>query len=166
MSQNEHVGTAFHEVDMFLWFTEHGLSPYWAIGNLCINAYDGYGEVFADLGDGDWRIRLNYNAETGIAPRDSDPIGSNRAYEFKVHADGPGEQKADFVFSPRWDDQKKLDGEQMRRPWCGGEGVQIHVQGSNLTYDEYLYVLQRSLQELATNAGTDFNRRSRRYGME
>ncbi|MFC6826854.1 hypothetical protein [Halopelagius fulvigenes] len=154
-----HVAPHFHEVDMFLWFTDNGLSPYWALSNLCIREFDGYRKLTYEIGDEVWVARMNYNAETGIAPRDSDPIQSERAYEFKIHAEGPGEQKADFVFSPRWDGQKKPDGEEMKRPWCGGEGVQIHVQGSNLTYDEYLFILQHTLQAFAEEARTDFSRR-------
>lgn len=158
MSQS-HVAPHFHEVDVFWWFTHNGLSPYWVIGSLCINDFDGYRKISTEIGGEPWVVRINYNAETGIAPRDSDPIDTERMYEYKIHADGPGEKKADFVLSPRWDDQKKPDGEKMQRPWCGGEGVQIHVQGANLSYDEYLYVLQRSIQALAEDAGTSISRR-------
>lgn len=154
-----HIAPHFHEVDAFLWFTDNGLSPYWALSNLCVGEFDGYRKITYEIGDEVWTARINYNAETGIAPRDSDPIQSEKAYEFKIHAEGPDEQKADFVFSPRWDDQRKPDGDEMSRPWCGGEGVQAHVQGSNLTYDEYLFILQYTLQAFADEAETDFSRR-------
>jgi hypothetical protein len=54
---------------------------------------------------------------------------------------------------------KSSDGESVSIPWCGGEGVDIHVQGSNLELTEYQYLLQKALQELASAAGTDFSRR-------
>ncbi|MGM0590618.1 MAG: hypothetical protein ACQETI_03135 [Halobacteriota archaeon] len=153
-----HVAPAFHEVDMFLWFRDNGLSPYWAVSNLCINHFDGYAEIDYEVGDEPWHAYISYNKETGIAPRDADPV-DGRMYEFKLHAEGPGEQKADFNFSPRWDDQRKPNGDLMKRPWCGGEGLDVHTQGSNLTFDEYIYILQRTLQAFADEAGTDFNRR-------
>ena len=103
-----HVNPTFHEADLFLWFTDNGLSPYWAVGNLCLQHFDGYQKTTAEFADGPWVIRLNYNSETGIAPP--------RMYEFNIHADGPGERKANFVCFPRWDDQKKPDGEKMQRP--------------------------------------------------
>ena len=64
-----HIEPAFHEVDAFLWFDQHGLSPYWTVGSLCIQQVDGYGETTVELADGVWRIKLAYNANTGIAPR-------------------------------------------------------------------------------------------------
>jgi hypothetical protein len=153
-----HVATTFHEVDLFWWFTDNGLSPYWALSELMQAFEDGWGETTVDLSDGVWNVRYNYNAETGIAPRESDPIEGERAYEHKIHGEGPGEKTVDLVFSPRWPDQQTPDGEAMRRPWCGGEGVQVHVQGSNLTYDEYHYLLQKFLQVLADEAGINISR--------
>jgi hypothetical protein len=153
-----HVATTFHEVDLFWWFTDNGLSPYWALGELMKSFEDGWHETTEDLSDGVWNVRYNYNSETGIAPRASDPISGDRAYEYKIHGDGPGEKKFDAVFSPRWSDQETPDGDQMRRPWCGGEGVQVHVQGSNLSYDEYHYLLQKFIQILADEAGVSISR--------
>lgn len=154
-----HAAPAFHEVDLFWWFTDNDLSPYWALSKLMQNFEDGWHETTTEQADGVWQVRYNYNAETGISPREGDPIGSDRAYEHKIHADGPGEKKFDAVVSPRWPDQETPDGEQMRRPWCGGEGVQVHVQGSNLTYDEYHYLLQQFVQVLAEEAGISISRR-------
>lgn len=154
-----HIAPAFHEVDMFLWFADYGLSPYWALGSLCINEFDGFHETDMELSDGVWHVRLNYNPDTGIAPRASDPVNGEKLYEYNLHADGPGEKKASFNISPRFDDMRKPDGESLSVPWCGGEGLDIHTQGSNLSYDEYIYILQRVLQQLADDVGADFNRR-------
>ncbi|MFD1634619.1 hypothetical protein ACOZ4L_02670 [Haloplanus ruber] len=152
------IATAFHEVDLFWWFTDDGLSPYWALGELMHEFENGWDETTVELSDGVWSLRFNYNAETGIAPRKSDSIGGDRAYEYQIHAEGPGEKKADYVVSPRWDDQRKPDGDLMQRPWCGGEGLDVHVQGSNLTFEEYHYLLQKSIQKLADQAGVDISR--------
>jgi len=148
-----HAAPSFHEVDGFLWFDQHGLSPYWAVGSLCINYFDGYGEITVDLDDGPWHVQLTYNPDTGIEPRPCDDVGGDRLYEYDIHCDGPGEKKAHFNISPRFDEIN------ISVPWCGGEGVDIHVQGSNLTYDEYVWLLQRALQALADEAGSNFNMR-------
>lgn len=152
------VATAFHEADLFWWFTDNGLSPYWALGELMQAFDDGWAETTTDLSDGAWSVRFHYNSETGIAPRESDAIGGDRAYEYQIHAEGPGEKSADYVVSPRWDEQKKPDGDLMSRPWCGGEGLDVHVQGSNLSFDEYHYLLQKFVQVLADEAGVDISR--------
>jgi hypothetical protein len=154
-----HQRPAFHECKLHWWFTEHGLSPYWALAMLMHAFPDGWHEFDLELGDGVWHVRFTYNADTGIAPRPQDDIDGETAYEFKIHLDGPGEKKADFNFSPRWDDQRKPDGEPMSRPWCGGEGLDVHVQGSNLTFDEYHYLLQTTAAALAAEAGVDWNPR-------
>lgn len=154
-----HIEPAFHEVDVFWWFTDNGLSPYWALTALCLDEFDGHDEATMELGDGVWQVRLNYNDETGIAPRPSDAITGDRAYEFKIHAEGPDQKTADFVVSPRWDDLRKPSGEQARIPWCGGDGVQVHVQGSNLAFEEYKFILQEAVLGLAAEATFDWNRR-------
>lgn len=85
-----HVTPFFHEVDMFLWFTDNGLSPYWAVGNLCLQHFDGHRKITAEFGGGSWVVRLNYNSETGIAPRESDPIDSpwTQPVPSPLHVDG------------------------------------------------------------------------------
>jgi hypothetical protein len=102
---------------------------------------------------------LNYH-KSGFEPRSSDPIDAERLYEWDLHVSGPGEMKPSFNISPRFDNIKKAsDGEPASVPWCGGEGVDVQINGSNPTLDEYQYLLQHSLQELAERAGTDFSSR-------
>lgn len=154
-----HIRPAFHEVDAFLWFDQHGLSPYWTVGFLCIQQFDGYGETTVELADGVWHIKLAYNANTGIAPRATDDVGGDRLYEYDIHCDGPGRKKAHFNISPRFDDMRKPDGDPLSVPWCGGEGVDVHTQGSNLSYEDYVRLLQRALTALADEADTNVNQR-------
>ena len=155
-----HQDPAYHEIDAFWWFTDNGLSPYWALTQLSIQDLDGYAEIQREFGGEEWQIRFSYNSETGLAPRPSDPIDGDTVYEWKMHVENVfTEAKADYVVSPRWGRLKKPNGDQAQIPWCGGEGCQIHLQGSNLSFDEYQWLLQRSLQELADHAGTDFSTR-------
>ncbi|WP_256288783.1 hypothetical protein [Halobellus inordinatus] len=155
-----HQAPANHELDAFWWFTDNGLSPYWALTQIGIERLDGYAEIQREIGGEEWNIRFNYNADTGLAPRPSDPINGEKVYEWKIHVESVyTEAKADFVVSPRWDGLKKPNGDEAQIPWCGGEGCQIHVQGSNLELEEYQWLLQRALQQLAAHAGTDFSRR-------
>lgn len=162
-AETPHVWPGFHEAKMHWWFTDYGLSPYWALGSFAFDEFDGYTEFDMDLGADDeeeiWHVQLNYH-KSGIAPRPSDPIDAERLYEWDLHVSGPGEMKASFNISPRFDDMTKAsDGETASIPWCGGEGVDVHINGSNLALEEYQYLLQRSLQELAERAGTDFSSR-------
>jgi hypothetical protein len=139
--------------------------PYWALGEICLGPpLEGHHELDMNLAADDadpevWHVRLNYS-QGGLAPRPSDPVDSDSLYEFRLHLEGPGEAKADFHIRPRFDDMTKAsDGESASIPWCGGEGIDVHVQGSNLELDEYQYLLQKALQEVAEAAGTDFSRR-------
>lgn len=155
-----HQTPAYHEIDAFWWFTDNDLSPYWALTQLSIQDLDGYAEIQREFGGEEWQIRFTYNSETGLAPRPSDPIDGETVYEWKIHVENVfTEAKADYVVSPRWDGLKKPNGDRAQIPWCGGEGCQIHLQGSNLSFDEYRWLLQRSLQELADHAGTNISRR-------
>jgi hypothetical protein len=144
---------------MFWWFTDNGLSPYRALGELMEEFENGWVETETNLSDGTWTVRFDYNSDTGMTPRESDGIGGDRAYEYQIHAEGPGEKSADYVFSPRWDEQRKPNGELMSRPWCGGEGLDIHIQGSYLSFEEYHYLLQKFIQILSNEAGLNISRR-------
>ncbi|GAB7011759.1 hypothetical protein JCM18549_27640 [Halolamina salina] len=141
---------------MFWWFTENGLSPYHALCQLVL-AGDGKIETQTEIGGRTWVIKIYYS-ESGIAARPEDPI-DGRLWELNLHADGPDEAGADYNISPRFDGMEKAsDGEEANIPWCGGDGVDVHVQGSNLGLEEYQYLLAQSVQALADAVGSDFSR--------
>jgi hypothetical protein len=154
----DHIRAAFHEVDAFLWFDEWDLSPYWSLAELCIERFDGYGEVSVDVDGEPWVFSLGYS-KSGIAPRPEDAVGGDSLYEWELHADGPGEKKAHYNVSPRFPEMRKAadPSESVSVPWCGGEGVDVHVEGSNLSFDEYTRMLRRAVTELAAAAGTTVN---------
>jgi len=152
-----HQQADFHEVDAFLWFDQHGLSPYWALGSLCVDAFDGFHETTVEIDGEPWAVRLNYSP-SGIAPREHDAVGGDVLYEYDVHCEGPNRQKASFNVSPRFDGMHGPDGDTLSIPWCGGEGTDVHTQGSNLPYEAYPYVLRAACAGLAADAGRDWNR--------
>lgn len=63
-----HIETAPHEVEGNLIFCDHGLSPYWALGKLCIGAFEGYsGDLEVGVDGEEWTINLGYQ-EGGNSP--------------------------------------------------------------------------------------------------
>jgi len=152
----DHVAPHIHEVDAFLWFADNGLSPYWAVGNLLINEFDGHGETTVEIGDDDWHISLAYS-KSGIAPRQSDPVESEVLYDYELHLEGPHESKAHYQIRARFDDMRGPDGDQRSIPWRGGEGIDIHTQSSNIPIDALPRLLRRGLDEIAAGAGTSLN---------
>lgn len=160
MTSADHQAPAFHEVDAFWWFTDNGLSPYWALsGMLRDNGWNI--EADLEIGGETWHAQMNFH-QSGLLARDGDAISGEdgRLIEIDLYLDGPGESKAHYCIRPRFDGMRKAEsGEEANIPWCGGEGVDVHIQGSNLAFDEYHYLLQRSLQSIAQNVGTDLSRR-------
>ncbi|WP_135536356.1 DUF7845 domain-containing protein [Halostella pelagica] len=44
------VATVPHECEGNLVYVRHGLSPYWAVGSLCLSSFDGYsGEIEVEV---------------------------------------------------------------------------------------------------------------------
>jgi len=142
---------------MFWWFTDSGLSPYWALCSIITSTQNGKIDDYdVEIGGDTWAVSLYYH-QSGFAARDADPV-QGRLWELDLYANGPGEASASFNVSPRFDGMKKAgDGEEASLPWCGGEGVDVHVEGSNVDLEEYQHIFRKSLQGVAEAAGTDFS---------
>lgn len=159
-----------HEAKFFLYYTaEHaddGSALYWALGDLLLNHADGYVETGAAIDGEDWDIRLNYSP-SGIAPRASDSVSSDTVYEYDLTAEGYGERKVSVNFSPRWPNIENADGEVQSFAWDHldpAEGVEAHVQGSNIALDDYPGLIRRLLLEVAAEAGYDWRREVEPFG--
>ena len=155
MSQ-DHIRTQTHEVDAFLWFDEHGLSPYWAIRSILIHEFDGYKKITAEIDDELWSVELAYS-DSGIAPRPSDTIERDVLRDWELHLEGPHQAKAHFQIRARYDDMRGPDGEVRSIPWCGGEGLDVHVGSSNVELDRVVPLLQNALDALFQEAGDSVN---------
>jgi transposase len=155
-----HVATAPHECEGNLIFSEHGLSPYCAVGDVLINQFDGYGETEVEIDGEQWTVALEYQ-KGGIAPRLEDDVPSDRLYEYRVNADGRGERKASFLIQPRFEEMRHYEtGESISTPFdhiAASEGVNVHFSGSNLEPVRYLKLFPQFVQELSQEAGTYVN---------
>lgn len=132
MSAREYIAPAPHEADVFLWFDDNDLAPYWAVANLLSNTVDGGKHELTTARDGErWTITLMY-AKSGIAPRPEDDVNGDVLYEFDLSAEGPYHKSVHYNISPRYDDMRGPDGDRLRISWCGGDGVDVHAEGSNI----------------------------------
>jgi predicted transcriptional regulator len=167
----------FHECKGNLWFApgeqsvdgdvpparrdgRNGLDLYWVLGKLAIKHADGFHEFQTQVDGETWDVRLNYS-KGGIMAREDDAVDGT-LYEFQLNIQGYGERKIDYVFRPRFENMRDQEGEEISTPWQhldADEGVDVHVQGSNIDVDRYPSLLARMLQELAADLGTDLDHR-------
>lgn len=155
-----HVAPAVHELEGNLIYDAHGLSPYWALGRLLFDAVDGGSHEIVttlDAGEPDeeWTITLAYQ-KGGIAPRPED-AASERLYEFRVHCEGRGQRKADFLVQPRFEGMAHYEtGDPISTPWDHAdtdEAINVRTAGSNLPLDTYTALLPEACQALAHDRG-------------
>ena len=157
MSTREHIAPAPHEADVFLWFDDHGLAPYWAVANLLFNTVDGGKHEITTARDGErWTTTLTYS-KSGIAPRPEDDVNGDVLYEFDLSVEGPYHKSVHYNISPRYENMRGPDGDRLRIPWCGGDGVDVHAEGSNIPLEEYPEHLWTALRELFADCGKRFN---------
>jgi len=138
-----------------------GLDPYWTIGHLALQEFDGHHEFQTELEGERVTIELTYS-KSGFAPRPEDDV-ETRLYEWELHIDGYGERKCHFNISPRYENMRHYDtGDAISLPFDhldADEGVTVQFQGSNYEIDDIPRLLPAALQELAREAGTTFNDR-------
>jgi len=161
-----HVAPATHEAKGHLYYHPRpgdrydGLDPYWTVGSLLINEFDGYTEIEATIDDEPVLIELAYS-KSGFAPRAQDDV-TERLYEFELHVDGQGERKCHYNLSPRFQDlQHYKTGESISVPFDhldADEGVTVQFQAANVDLEEIPRLLPRALRALAAAAGTSFRR--------
>ncbi|PGF15639.1 hypothetical protein CP556_05560 [Natrinema sp. CBA1119] len=155
------IATAPHECEGNLIFTEHGLSPYWILGRLLIQRFDGYsGEIDTEVDGEEWTINLKYQ-KSGIAPRLEDDVASERLYEYRISGYGQGERKANFLIQSRFANMRHYEtGDQVSTPFDNlpeDEGVNVRFAGSNLEPLEFRRLLPTFVQVLAREGSLPIN---------
>lgn len=156
-----HVETAPHECEGNLIFAEHGLSPYWIIGKILTNSFDGdSGEIETKIDGELWTYSLTYQ-KGGFAPRSEDDVGGDRLYEFRLGAYGNGERKANFLIQPRFVDMQHYEtGDEISTPFDHiheDEGVNVRFSSSNLEPDELRRLLSLLVQDVSREADVHIN---------
>lgn len=162
------VEPATHEADVTLYYAPvdahpnalldySGLDPYWAVSTLLLSDVSGgYHEIDVQLDGEAATIRLTYS-KSGFRPAPDHDVDADRLYEFDVNVQLEGERKVNYNLSPRFDGQRKTDGELASLPWEYYEpeaGVAVRAQSSNIQLDALPRLLPRALQELAESLDT------------
>jgi len=156
------VSTAPHELEGNLIYCENGLSPYWILGTVLTQGFDGHGEIEAEIDGEQWNISLTYQ-QGGVAPRESDTVGGDRLYEIRIGANGHGQRKANFLIQSRFENMRHYEtNEHISTPFDHideSEGVNVRFSGSNIEPDQYTGLLSQFVQALAEECGIGVNRR-------
>ncbi|MEF8826687.1 MAG: hypothetical protein V5A27_10170 [Halapricum sp.] len=157
MARLSQIATVPHKVKGHLYLAEFGLDPYWALTRLLIEDYDGHDAIEATIDGETWEIEFAYQ-KSGFAPREIDPIDSERLYEVNILAYGRDERKATYNISPRFPDMRHYEtGEQITGPFDAvdeDEALNIHFQGSNLEPQAYKDLLPEFVDALGDEVGT------------
>ncbi|PSQ06662.1 hypothetical protein BRC92_00390 [Halobacteriales archaeon QS_4_69_31] len=162
------VEPATHEADATLYYAPvethpnalvdySGLDPYWYLADLLISHVDGgYHELETEIDGEHATIRLTYS-RSGIRPAREHDVASDRLYEFDVNVQLDGQRKVNYNVSPRFEDMRDSDGEEISTPWDHTdpeEGLAVRVQSSNVALDELPELLPRALHELSEDLET------------
>lgn len=154
------VQTAPHEFAAHLLFTENGLEPFFS----CAHAVDSENGVrqatFTHKGE-QWQVELDDQASGLEHPGESLPSGREfplgTMWEFDIRissADDPvGERKLHGHIAPRWQGMRAESGQEIPLPDDVEEGVNVHVQGANIEFDEYSRLLERATTAVGLESG-------------
>lgn len=146
------IETAPHEFAAHFLFDQHGLAPFFACDR---RIKDGGGSQEAEFDfDGEtWVSRLSYRDSGLEHPGTRLPSGTEFSLEemreFDLHvesAEDPLGQRSFHVhLAPRWQGMRSESGHEISIPADIDEAVNLHVQGSNIEFDQYLPLLRRAV---------------------
>ena len=114
-----------------------------------------------ELAGEQWEVTLSYR-DSGLAhPGARLPTGTefqlDSMREFDLHvesADDPvGERTFHAHLAPRWQGMRSESGEEIPVPDDIEEGVNLHVQGSNIEFDQYLLLIQNAMSAIRIQRG-------------
>ncbi|WP_154019058.1 helix-turn-helix transcriptional regulator [Halococcus agarilyticus] len=141
-----------HEFGGNLIFTEHELSPYFALDR---RVKDGGGSASATVRhEGEvFDATLSYQ-RSGLKPRDDPDFCLETVREFRIRLearDDVGERKASYHVAPRWPNmESKGDAPNPSTPKI--VGVNVRCDGSNLLLDAYPVLLRKAAGALDVNS--------------
>jgi hypothetical protein len=149
------VRAAPHEFAANYIFDEYDLTPYFAM-NQAVKQGDGSVEASFQAAGEEWTARLSYTDSGIVHPGPTNPQGTEfqiesiPEYELKVEAnDDPTGEKDFYVnISPRWQgmEVENNQGEVSELPVPDGihEGINLSVKGSNISFSNYLPLVQQA----------------------
>jgi len=149
------IETAPHEFAAHFLYTRHGLDPFFACDRL-IKEGDGSQPTTFEHEDETWSVTLSYRDSGLQHPGDTLPSGtefqleSMREFDLNVSSeDDPiGERSFHAHIAPRWQGMRSKKGTEISIPDDLSEGINVHIQGSNIEFEQYQTLLQRAARSL------------------
>lgn len=143
-----------HEIGANLIYADHGLTPYFALDSV-VKKNGGSKQAKFSLDGENWVVKLNYD-DSNLEAWDADgfDIENVREYKFYIEAldDDVGERSGTIKFSPRAPYIESKSG-------CADtsfpedlEGLNAHVQASNIQLDEYPRLIRLAADALDINS--------------
>jgi len=154
------IETAPHEFAAHFLFGRAGLAPFFACDRR-IKDGDGSQQATFEYAGETWQASLSYR-DSGLAhPGAELPTGTpfqlDEMREFDLHvnsSDDPvGERSFHAHIAPRWQGMQSKNGNEISIPEDLGEGVNFHVQGSNIEFTEYQPLIQKAMGSVRISSG-------------
>jgi DNA-binding MarR family transcriptional regulator len=158
------VEPAPHEFTANFMFDSEGLAPFFACDRVVKDGDGSAGATFEYEGE-PWSVTLSYRSSNIVNPGETTPQGTEfkietiREYKMKVRSldDDVGERDFYAHIAPRWQgmEGEKQDGSrtEISVPEGFREGVNVHVEGSNIEFSDYLPLLQHAFGHVGVNRG-------------
>ncbi|MFA9503560.1 hypothetical protein ACERIM_12400 [Natrinema sp. H-ect1] len=153
------IETAPHEFAAHFLFAAHGLDPFFACDS---RIKDGDGSQHAEFEfEGEpWRATLSYRDSGLEHPGEQLPTGTEfrlaemRKFDLSVESgeDVGGERSFHAHIAPRWKGMRSEGGNEISVPDDLHEGVNLHVQGSNIEFDRYHPLIQHAARAVGINS--------------
>ena len=152
------IETAPHEFAAHFLFEERGLEPFFACDR---RVKDGGGSQNAtfERDDETWEATLSYRDSGLKHPGRQLPSGTEfwldemREFELTVASDDDpaGERSVYIHIAPRWQGMVSESGQEIPVPDDVEEAVNLHVQGSNIEFDQYQPLIQDAMRAVGIN---------------
>lgn len=143
-----------HEIGANLIYAEHGLTPYYALDSV-VKKNGGSKQATFNLNGEEWIVKLGYD-DSNLKAWDSDDfdIENVREYKFYIEAldDDVGERSGTIRLSPRAPFIESKDGSADTSFPDDLEGINAHVQASNIQLDEYPHLIWLAADALDINS--------------
>lgn len=153
------VAPGWHEFRAYLKFQRHGLDPYYALHSLMRRTdwSDGKREFTIEYDGVSYtgEFYYQYDPDTALAPWDDASFQIEKVREYRITLRGPDDlRKASFHIRPRWPDMETENGKSPSNP-RDMVGLDVDTKGSNHDPSAYPQLLDRALQALGVNGGSD-----------
>ncbi|OLZ42012.1 hypothetical protein A6E15_13940 [Natrinema saccharevitans] len=153
------IETAPHEFAAHFLFDEYGLDPFFACDRR-IKDGDGSQRAEFEFAGESWQVTLSYRDSGLEHPGEQLPTGTDfrlaemREFDLSVESseDFVGERSFHAHIAPRWQGMRSEGGNEISVPDDLDEGVNLHVQGSNIEFDRYHPLIQHAARAVGINS--------------